>query len=256
MRNLNLRLLVWCGILLGLLLYDRAFAVSASINPSADAFVTTGSGGSLTAYNYGGAGALSVAAPGLSGGEFQSVLQFGLSGVKSSFDSQFGVGAWSLQSVTLRLTAAFPNNAMFNSPAAGQFRVAWMQNDGWIEGTGTPQTTSIAGISFSTLSNFVSGSDQVLGTFSYNGATSGNASYSLSPAGSFAADIMAGNIVSLRMYAVGSSLSYVANSRNFSTGSQWPLLTVSAIAVPEPGVAALGGMGLLLFVSSRRFRRQ
>src|SRR5258708_6950854 len=78
------------------------WAATFTLNPSADAFVTTGPSGNLSGNNYGGAGALSVAAPGLAQGEFQSLLQFSLAGAKSSFDSQFGAGQWSLQSLTLQ----------------------------------------------------------------------------------------------------------------------------------------------------------
>ena len=42
-----------------------AAAVSQSVNPVADTFVTTGPTGNLTGNNYGAAGALSVAAAGL-----------------------------------------------------------------------------------------------------------------------------------------------------------------------------------------------
>src|SRR5258708_5422061 len=143
----------------------HASASTFSLNPSADAFVTTGPSGNLSINNYGGAGALTIAALNLSQGEFQSVLQFGLSGAKSAFDSQFGAGQWSIQSVTLQLTAAPPNNPIFNASAAGQFKISWMQNDGWTEGAGTPQTPSATGITFSTLSNFVSGADENLGSF-------------------------------------------------------------------------------------------
>src|SRR5262245_56409379 len=76
----------------------RAEAATFSLNPSIDAFVTTGPGsGTLSSNNYGGAGTLVVSAPGLPKGEFQSALQFDLSGAKTSFDSQFGVGQWTLQ---------------------------------------------------------------------------------------------------------------------------------------------------------------
>src|SRR5689334_8158093 len=96
-------------------------AATFTLNPSADAFVTTGPTANLSGNNYGGAGALSVAAPGLANGEFQSVLRFDLSGAKSSFDTQFGAGQWSIQSISLALTATAPNNAIFNASAAGQF---------------------------------------------------------------------------------------------------------------------------------------
>src|SRR5712671_3821304 len=126
------------------------FAATFSLIPSADAFVTTGPSANLSGNNYGGAGALSVAASGLSQGEFQSLLQFNLSGAKSSFDTQFGIGQWSIQSIALQLTATAPNNAIFNASAAGQFTVSWMQNDGWTEGSGTPMTPTTTGITFST----------------------------------------------------------------------------------------------------------
>jgi hypothetical protein len=229
------------------------WAASFSLNPSADAFVATGSSGSLSNNNYGGAGALSVAAPNLSQGEFQSVLMFGLSGAKSSFDSQFGVGLWTIQSVTLQLTAAAPNNAIFNPSAAGQFSVSWMQNDGWTEGTGTPQAPTTTGITFSTLPGFLSSADETLGTFSYSGATNGSTTYTLSLTPLFSEDVLAGNTASLRMFAADSAVSYFSDSRSFSTASARPLLTISA--VPEPQVGALLVIGLALFSRSRRRRR-
>src|SRR5208283_3018409 len=106
--------------------------------------------GNLSGNNYGGAGALSIAAPGLSKGEFQSVLQFDLSGARASFDAQFGAGQWTLQSISLTLTATSPNNSIFNATSAGQFGVSWMQNDSWIEGSGTPASPTMTGITYST----------------------------------------------------------------------------------------------------------
>src|SRR5262245_21219090 len=90
---------------------------SFSTNPIADAFVTTGPSGNLSANKYSSAGSLSIAAPGLPQGEFQSVLRFDLGGALSSFDSTFGTGQWSLQSVTLQLSAAPANNPILNTPA-------------------------------------------------------------------------------------------------------------------------------------------
>ena len=220
-----------------------------SLNPSADAFVTFGPSGNLANNNYGAAGALSVAAGGVAQGEFQSVLQFGLSAAKTSFDTQFGPGQWTIQSVTLQLTAAPPNNPVFNASAAGQFSLSWMQNNTWTEGTGTPQAPATTGITFSTLSNFVSGADELLGTFSFNGATNGNATYNLSLAPSFSADILAGGTLSLRMFAADGAVSYLSDSRSFSTTAARPLLTITA--VPEPGLAALAA-GLFCCATSRR----
>ena len=223
-----------------------ASAATFSLNPSADAFVTTGPSGNLSNNNYGGAGALSLAGPGLSQGEFQSVLQFSMAGAKASFDSQFGAGQWTIQSVTLQLTATAPNNPIFNSNAPGQFSVSWMQNDSWTEGTGTPQAPAATGIMFSTLSNFVSGADQLLGTFGFNGATNGNATYSLNLTPSFSADVLSGGALSLRMFAADSSIGYLSDSRNFGTTSARPLLTITA--VPEPAVFSLAVLGACVLV--------
>jgi hypothetical protein len=218
------------------------WAASSSLNPSADAFVTTGPTGNLSNNNYGGAGAVSIAAPNLSQGEFQSVLQFNLASVKSAFDGQFGVGQWSIQSISLQLTATAPNNAIFNSSAAGQFSISWMQNDGWTEGTGTPQTPTTTGLTFSTLNTFLSPADENLGTFNFNGTTSGNTTYTLGLTPSFSADILAGNTVSFRMFAADTSVSALFDSRSFGTASARPSLTITA--VPEPASIALGLTGL------------
>src|SRR5437762_1808279 len=111
-----------------------AFGAFYSTNATIDAFVTTGPTGSLVNNNYGGGGSLTFAAAGLEMGEAQSVLQFNLGGAVSAFNSQFGTGQWSIDSVRLQFTAAAANNAIFNSPAAGSFGVSWMQNDSWQEG--------------------------------------------------------------------------------------------------------------------------
>lgn len=231
---------------------NPAWAATSSVNPSADAFVASGPTGSLGNNNYGGAGALSIAAPNLSQGEFQSVVQFNLSSVKSAFDSQFGVGQWSIQSVTLQLTAAAPNNAIFNSSAAGQFSISWMQNDGWTEGTGNPMAPTTTGITFSTLNSFLSPADETLGTFNFNGATSGNSTYTLGLTPSFSADVLAGNTVSFRMFAADTAVSYLSDSRSFGTASARPLLTITA--VPEPTSVAIALAGLCILAHKIRSR--
>src|SRR5262245_53375238 len=92
-------------------------AQTQSINPVADTFVTSGN----PTGNFGAAGALGISAPGSATGEFQSVMRFDLAPVKTAFDGSFGVGNWQITSVTLRCTAATPNNPIFNANAAGQF---------------------------------------------------------------------------------------------------------------------------------------
>jgi hypothetical protein len=231
-----------------------AGAATFTLNPVADAFVTTGPSGNLSGNNYGGAGALSVAASGLSNGEFQSLLRFDFSGAKAAFDTQYGVGQWSIQSIVLQLTAAPPNNAIFNASAAGQFNVSWMQNDSWTEGTGTPAAPTTTGITFTTISSFLSAGDQALGTFSFAGGTNGAASYTLTLASGLDADLTAGSLASLRLYAADSVVSYLSDSRSFGTASARPLLTITV--VPEPGAFSLLALGATCGLGHRSRRRK
>jgi hypothetical protein len=227
-------------------------AANYTLNPAADAFATTGASGSLSGNNYGGAGALSVAASGLANGQFQSVLRFDLSGAKTFFDTQFGASQWTIQSVTLQLTATSPNNLIFNTSAAGQFGISWMQNDAWLEGTGTPSAPTTSGVTYSTLSSFTGPGDEALGTFSFGGGTSGNSTYNLGLSSGFDADATAGSLVSFRLFAADSTVSYLFDSRSFGTTAYRPLLTVTAI--PEPGALRLvaSGAALLLGAYCRR----
>jgi hypothetical protein len=224
-----------------LLLATRSTAsIVATLNPVADTFVSAAQGNS----NYGSGGALSVAASGLAQGEFQSVMRFDASSAKTAFDTAYGAGQWSIQSVSLQLTAAAPNNAIFNASAAGQLSVNWMQNDSWAEGTGTPGAPSSTGLTFNTLSSFLSGADEFLGTFAFAGGTSGTATYNMGLTSGFTGDLGAGSLVGMRLFAADSTVSYLFNSRNFGTAASRPLLTVTA--VPEPS-------GLLLLACCAGF---
>jgi len=241
-------------LLLSLCFSPRTWAATVSLNPSADAFVTTGPSGNLANNNYGGGGALSVAAQGLAQGEFQSLLQFGLSTARNSFDSQFGAGQWSIQSVSLQLTAAPPNNGVFNASTAGQFSLSLMLNNAWTEGTGTPSAPTTTGITFSTLNSFVSATDESLGIFGFSGATSGATTYALNLTPTLSEDILTGSVASLRMFAADNTVSYLFDSRSFNTASAHPLLNITA--VPEAGALVLNVCGFGLLAGCRlRFRK-
>ena len=142
--------LISCAVFFSALL-DFCHAATFSTTPVADAYVATGAGGELSTNNYGGGGALGLAAAGLPLGEFQSVIKFGLSSARNSFDGQFGAGLWTVQSVTLQLTASPHNNPIYNEIAPGQFNVSLMQNNFWLEGTGNGSTPTTDGITFESL---------------------------------------------------------------------------------------------------------
>ena len=239
-----LSLILWLSLSVS---HDRAQAAAIGLNPVADALVSSAN----PSNNYGAAGALETSAAGLLRGEFQSVMKFDLAPAKTSLDSTFGVGQWQIQSATLQLTTAAPNNSLFNTNVAGQFSASWMQNDAWAEGTGTPAAPTSDGVTFATLPTFLSGADESLGTFNFPGGTSGANLYSLSLTSSFTSDLVAGNNVGFRLFAADSAMSYLVNSRNFPTQSARPLLTIEAVAVPEPAGAALVAT-LALLTGARR----
>jgi len=241
-----------CG--LSAILALGAHAATFNLRPSADAFVTTGPSGNLGGYNYGAAGALSVAAAGLAKGEFQSLLRFDLSAARASFDAQFGAGQWSIQSVTLQLNATAPNNAIFNASAAGQFGISLMQNDSWIEGVGTPANPATTGLTFSSLPSFTGAADESLGNFSFNGATSGAANYALELTSGLAADVSAGGLASFHLTAADSAVSYLFDSGNFNSVSSRPVLAI--VVAPEPGLISLLTVGTILLCAPKRGHRK
>jgi len=241
MRIIELALLV-VGIVI--LPAATAAAVSMNIEPVADAFVAQ----SNPDNNYGGGGAVETSAAGLPKGEFKSLLKFDFSGAKTSFDTTLGAGQWIVQSVSLKLTAANPsNNAQFNASAAGNFGITWMQDDSWVEGAGTPMAPDNVGITYNTLPSFLSGADQNAGGFSFNGATSGNFNYSISLVSGLVGDVNGGQLASLLLAATDTTLSALFNSRTNMVAANHPVLTVNAVAVPEPAswiLVALAGLAL------------
>src|SRR5262249_35108194 len=131
--------------------------------------------------------------------------------------------------------------------------VAWMQNDSWSEGTGTPSTPTTSGITWNSLqSTFIGAGDVGLGAFAFSGATSGAFSYALGLSPGLTGDLLAGGSLSLRLFAADASVSGVFNARNFGTALNRPLLTI--VAVPEPGTIELAGLGLVLLAARRRAR--
>jgi hypothetical protein len=223
----------------------------------ADAFVATGPTGNLSGDNFGAAGALSVAAADLPQGEFQSVLEFNLSGAASAFNAEYGAGQWTIQSAALELTASAHGNAMFNTVAAGQFGVSLMQNNSWIEGTGTGGAPTTTGITYNSLEGVYinSAADQALGTFSFAGGTSGTASYSLNLAPGLVGDVEGGNDLSLRLFAADNSVSYLFTSREGAPNG--PELVITAVPEPDTLLLGIAGTAALWWMElgRRRMRR-
>ncbi len=216
--------------------------------------MATGPSGQLANNNYGGGGALAVAAPGLPNGEFQTVLKFDLSSARAAFDMEFGASGWSLQSVTLQLSSSPHSNAIYNNVAAGSFGVSLLQNNSWVEGSGNASNPGGTGITYNSLLNTFenNASDSSLGTFNFPGGTSGENSYVLDMASDLRSSALSGGTVSLRLFAADSSVSYLFTSRSATPASVEPQLVL--VAVPEPGTVALVvlGGGLLLVASRKR----
>ena len=235
-----------CPLAIIFVIVLNASGASFSTNAFSDAFVATGPTGNLSGNNFGAAGALAIAANTLPNGEFQSVLQFDLSGARDAFDSQYGAGLWTAQSVTLRLTSSPHSNPIFNDIAPGQFNVSLMQNNSWTEGTGTGGIPTTDGISFNSLqSTYINSvTDQALGTFTFSGGSSGANNYALSLSSSLMAKLLTGDDLSLRLYAADNNISYLFSSR--ANAAAGPQLTITA--VPEPTTLALwlGGLAMVM----------
>lgn len=251
MRTNNLNAVAY--VILGLSIpCSSLLGATFTLSPLADAFVSS----TNPANNYGGAGSFEISAAGLPKGEFQSLLQFDLSSAKANFDSVLGAGQWTLNSASLQLTAANPNNALFNSSAAGLIAIAWLQNDGWTEGAGTPTSPGATGITWNSLSTLFSAGDESVANFGFNGATSGNVAISLTTSAGVIADAAAGSLLSLRMSAPASesAVSALFNSRSFNTVASRPVLTLEAKLVPEPHslILAVFGFGVIPFLRNER----
>ncbi len=254
--------LLWASLLM---LGTAQAATTVTLRPDStgtsngDAFVTTGSASTdLSGNNYGAAGALAVSAA-LSSGTFASLLRFEVSSVKSTFDSTYGVGGWSIDSVGLQLTTTTTMNPIFNASQAGTFDVKWIPSDSWVEGSGNPMTPGTTGVKWTDFAGLSSGAE-AQGAFTVANVGDGvTATYTLTPSSSLLYDILSGSPVSLTMTAdaLDNAVAVLFNSRNFGTSARRPGLIITAsaaVAAPEPSRALLLMTGLVCTLRRRRIR--
>jgi hypothetical protein len=259
-RVVTMRNVVFWGLGLWLVGAIGAWAqITVTNTPAADAFVRS----LQPTQNYGAAGALSVSGSiatnptsGLQEGLLDSFLQFNVAADVSTFNTAFGVGQWTISGVTLALTAQSANNADFDY-GPGAFEVRWIGNNSWLEGTGTPASPTTNGISYAQESSILNSNvDESLGTFNYNGATSGQVKLGLGLPSGFLSEISTGGLASFYMTATpGSTVGFTFNSRNFTSSSAWPMLDITAIAIPEPATVALLGLSCMALAMKVRRRR-
>jgi hypothetical protein len=230
----------------------ESLAESYATPAVSDAFVATGPTGNFKNNNYGGGGALALAAGALPNGEFQSVLKFDLSGARNSLDSQYGAGNWSIQSISLQLSSSPHNNSIYNEVHAGQFGISLMRDNSWIEGTGNASNPGATGINYNTLqTSFINPAlDSALGTFNFSGGSSGLNQYLLETGSVLDAELMAGDNITLRLFAADNSVSYLFSSRAASSQAAQPELIISAI--PEPGVSGLLAFGIAVLLWQKK----
>ena len=219
---------------------------------SSDAFVRA----AAPTLNYGGAGALSVSGSnsvngtGVNNGVFDSFLRFNTAAMVAYFNSTFGSTNWGIASAKLRVTElGTPANTLFNR-GKGLFEIRWISNDGWIEGTGTPNAPAATGITYNDEPALLDPAREVsLGTFT-NAALDTNLTFTLALPPDFINDLRAGGETGLFLTTTDPSLGFTVDSRSFSTASARPVLEVSALL--RPGIAGIttSGTDLTLTVTN------
>ena len=132
-----------------------AQSLSATVTSISDTFVTDGTyqGSGQSDSNFGGAGTLVVAGANSGNGTFESLIEFNLSTAETEFNTQYGVGNWTISSVTLTLASnsgtqgAVSNNALFPRVNTGGVGFDWIPDNSWAEGNGMPEPHRPPGVS-------------------------------------------------------------------------------------------------------------
>jgi len=187
--------------------------------------------------NYGAGGALCVAGvASVNGaaqprGRFDAVLKFDVAAALADFDADFGAGHWVLSSVDLQVAqVGAPANTLFPR-GDGNFEVAWLSEDAWAEGIGSPgspQTPSGSELTWLSLQSLLNtATRRSLGVFSATQLTQVN-QYSLALDPDFVADMLATGLVSLHVAPQSTTLGFTFHSRNFGDPTSRPQLILIA----------------------------
>ncbi len=238
----------------------RAQTIYTINDTSADAFLS----GNNPTLNYGQAGTLYVAPASSAKGEFDSIIEFNTAAAVSQFNSTYGAGNWQITAFTLSLTSNFGTNgakpgSQFNTISGGNFNIDWLADNTWVEGTGNGMGTTATGgaVDFNSISALFSAGSASLGTFTYS--PPGNnvaASYSLPLNSSLVSTAEAGEGVSLYFSAADNQISYLFNSKDYTTPANFPELAITAAPIPEPGTLSLAASALACFLISRRLKQR
>ena len=188
-------------------------AVFATNTPDKDAFVRL----LAPALNYGAARAVTVSGTNATmdnpaNGAFDTFMSFNTTATVAGFNSAFGSNNGVVTSATLNLTEnPNPNNPLFNY-GTGLFEIRWVANDTWVEGTGTPMSPTMNGVTYSEEPTYLKPwTDVNLGAFDFTGTSPFGCPLALAPA--FVASVQAGGEVGLFMTAMDASAGFGAFDR-------------------------------------------
>lgn len=192
-------------------------------------FVNSGSPG----MNYGSLGAMEIAGPTTSQNRTEeSLIQFNTATIQSEFNTEYGVGNWTISSVTLTQYANYPtagqkpSNSSFNTIAAGGFELDWLSDNNW----------SQTAITYNNISSVLAGTggnlQDDIGDFTYAADGTSPVSWTLALDPNLVSDIENGGAVTIfGQPTSGSTVGY-----EFNTAGQGnpAILNVTAEVVPEP----------------------
>lgn len=227
-----------------------AAAETFSLMPAEDTFSraespddTYGTAGALHV-----SGALAMNGLGVRQGLADSWMRFELSSAIAQFDSVYGAGNWTLESVVFSVREnAAPTSDLFTR-GVGDFGIAWIANDNWSQGFGaasSPGTATGNEIGWTYGQSLLGAADRSLGVFQ-NAGDNTRQDFSLTLDADFVADLLAGASTTIRLSAASDGVGFTFNSVDNANMGNRPNLILTA--TPEPATAILlmsAGIALL-----------